>query len=382
MADVQEQQYPVRRSLSIGLLLLGCTVVLWFAPPYFHAWRLLAALQSGNSRTVLTRDLVLPVGDSGTTQARMYLPAAPEHAPVLVVVPGVHHLGIQEPRLQAFARGLATEGVLVITPEIPGVEDYRITPSDIDVIGESVVATQTLTGARQVGIMGLSFSGGLSLMAAAKTQYSPSIHYVIAVGSHDFMEHVAQFFGSGRMIEPDGTDRPFVPHDYGPMVMVYAHPEDYFPADQTAAVRAVLKRYLYEDVAGAEAALPLVAEPTRTTLKHWIEHHREALGAQILQNATKRSSEMERVSPHGHLVGLRAHVLLLHGAGDNIIPPSETEFLAKEVPGRLLDAELVSKAVSHVEVTNPKLSDKLKLLHWMAAMFERIDDGATRANMK
>ncbi|RYG81504.1 hypothetical protein EON77_07675, partial [bacterium] len=73
-----------------------------------------------------------------------YRPAAPRAA--LVLVHGVQYLGIHEPRLVRFARSLASEGVLVVTPELPELADYRIDPRSIDRIG---LVTQDL--ARRVG---------------------------------------------------------------------------------------------------------------------------------------------------------------------------------------------------------------------------------------
>ena len=361
--------------LVVALLCAG-----WWARPYVHAVRLLRALQSGEaSGEIVSGDLELRSGSGAAIKARAYFPAA-KHAPVLVLVHGIHHLGIEDPRLKAFARAMAREGVLVITPEVPGMKDYRVAPEDIDVIGESVLAVQRLTGAKQVGLMGLSFSGGLSLMAAADPRYRPAVGYVIAVGAHASMQRVARFYGSDKMLEPDGRELPFAAHAYGQLVMVYEHPEDYFAASAASPeqVRAVLRPFLYGDVKTATEALAQVPEPARSTLQRWIghDHDRKGLGAEIVAEAEKRRGEMEQVSPQGHLAGLQAPVLLLHGAGDNVIPPSETEFLAREIPPNLLDEELVSKAISHVDMAKPKVWDQVRLLRWMGEMFRVMERGS------
>ncbi|HEY0564839.1 MAG TPA: hypothetical protein VGC88_04595, partial [Terriglobales bacterium] len=79
----------------------------------------------------------------------------------------------------------------------------------------------------------------------------------------------------------------------------------------------------------------------------------------------------------GQLSGLHVPVLLLHGAGDNVIPPSETEFLARDIPRPWLADELISPAVSHVEVKQPGLVEKMRLLLWMGHMFREIDSRDT-----
>src|SRR6266568_4507002 len=62
----------------------------------------------------------------GTTiPARVYTPRGVGFAPAIVVVHGMHELGINEPRLVNFARSLAASGFFVMTPQVPGIADYR-----------------------------------------------------------------------------------------------------------------------------------------------------------------------------------------------------------------------------------------------------------------
>jgi dienelactone hydrolase len=357
------------RRLLAAVAVVLVLLLAWSATPYVHAVRLLHALQSGNTdRSIGTRDLML-----GDLRARAYVPYGRDDAPVLVLVHGVHHLGIEEPRLQAFARALAHEGVLVVTPEIPGAADYQVAPSDIRAIGESALLSQHASGSKKVGLMGLSFSGGLSLIAASRAPYSDAIAYVIAVGAHDSMQRVATFYGTSRMLRPDGSTTPFAAHEYGQLVMVYDHPEDFFAPDQVNNVRSVLKAYLYEDGAALRSALENCSGSSCPTLHAWAEHHRDGLGALIVADAERRKKEMDSVSPHGQIAALHAPVLLLHGAGDNVIPPSETEFLARDIPRPWLADELISPAVSHVELKAPGFWDKLRLLLWMGRMFREVE---------
>ncbi|HWF67354.1 MAG TPA: hypothetical protein VN670_08615, partial [Acidobacteriaceae bacterium] len=96
---------------------------------------------------------------TGTVSARLYTPVNRSDAPGLVLVPGIHYLGVNEPRLVAFARSLAACGLRVLTPELPDSRDYRINSGDVPAIGDSVQWLQRTTN-RPVGLIGLSFSGG------------------------------------------------------------------------------------------------------------------------------------------------------------------------------------------------------------------------------
>jgi len=58
-----------------------------------------------------------------------------------------------------------------MTPELQDLADYRVTARTIDVIGDSAVVLSTRMN-RKVGVMGLSFAGGLSLLTAAKPEFA------------------------------------------------------------------------------------------------------------------------------------------------------------------------------------------------------------------
>src|SRR4051812_40909095 len=46
----------------------------------------------------------------------------------VLLVPGIHSMGIDEPRLTALARDLAGSGVMVMTMALPDLQRYQITP--------------------------------------------------------------------------------------------------------------------------------------------------------------------------------------------------------------------------------------------------------------
>ncbi len=67
---------------------------------------------------VTTQEVTMPTAN-GPVRARLYLPTGVTHPPGMVVAHGVHHLGIDEPRLMSFARAAAGGGFAVLTPQIP-----------------------------------------------------------------------------------------------------------------------------------------------------------------------------------------------------------------------------------------------------------------------
>ena len=73
-------------------------------------------LKSLTTEPFTTQDLTMQTS-AGPVFARLYTPTRHPHAPGLVVFHGVHHLGLNEPRLMSFARAMASCGLQVLTPE-------------------------------------------------------------------------------------------------------------------------------------------------------------------------------------------------------------------------------------------------------------------------
>ena len=99
--------------------------------------------------------------------------------------------------------------------------------------------------------------------------------------------------------------------------------------------------------------------------------HVDAIAPALLDVIARREMEMGPVSPRGRLGSIHVPVYLLHGAGDSVIPATETLWLAREVPPAELRDVLVSPALVHVELDgDPTLGDRWSLVHFMADLLD------------
>ncbi len=319
------------------------------------------------SEPIAVRDLQLPLA-SGAVRGRLYTPLAPKKAPAIVVLHGVHHLGIDEPRLENFATAMAACGVQVLTPELPDIKDYQVGANSIATIGESAEWLTNKDGGRPVGVLGLSFSGGLSLLAAADPKYQKDIRFVLAVGSQDEMSRVAAYYETGEDERPDGTEETLAPHEYGPLVLEYEHVGEFVPVQDVAPIRAVLRAHLYEDSTAEHAALASLNAAQAAEAKALMDTSLPATRTALERADERHADDMAAVSPHGRLSTLKTPVYLLHGAGDNIIPSAETQWMAAELPKRSLKAVLISPVLSHLNLdgADPTMADQLRLVHFFA----------------
>jgi acetyl esterase/lipase len=325
-------------------------------------------LQHTASGPVTTQNITLP----GNIRARLYTPVDHPNAPGVVIFHGVHHLGIDEPRLMSLAQALSACGLRVLTPELPGIRDYHIDTSSIDVIGESTewFAKQTR---RPVGVMGLSFSGGLALIASTKPQYASYFRFIVAIGSQNSMNRVAQYYRTGRALRPDGTVEVLPPHEYGALVLEYEHLEDFVPVVDIPAIRDVLRAHLYEDVAAEKQAMEQLTTAQRNEALDLMNAHSAHTQFLLEHEEEIRGNEMAELSPAGKLSTLTTPVFLLHGEADNIIPSEETLWMTAELKPRTLRMQLISPIISHVGMENSAApswmrhaSDEWQLVHFFA----------------
>ena len=368
------------RIKTLAILLMSTAVVLGaVARPFIKAHLQAVAvlrLVSGQpvpwaigklvTEPVRTKDVQFAT-NAGLVKGRLYLPQRHPDAPGLIVLHGVHHLGIDEPRLVNFARAMASCGLRVLTPELPGIKDYHVDLDSVQVIGESAKWFAGQTGG-PVGVMGLSFSGGLALVAAGDPAYRGDFRFVFAAGSHDEMAHVANYYLTGEETRPDGTIERLTPHEYGSLVLEYEHLEDFVPMEDEAAIRPVLREHLYEDKNAEKLAVAKLNERQRTEAAELMDSNSAVTKAKLAASDVKHTQEMERLSPHGTLRTMTTPVYLLHGQADNIIPAAETLWMASELPRTTLQEMLVSPVLSHVNLdgATPGVREQWRLVHFFA----------------
>src|SRR5450755_1239337 len=319
------------RLLAWLLLLIPIAVALLYpiAEYYLRAASLLQRISDPKATGWIATYDVHPVEVHDTSfdfrgkpvPARLYLPRGVAFAPGIVVVHGMHELGINEPRLVSLARALAASGFFVMTPLVPGIADYRVQGESADLIGTAARSFAQQLSVPKVGILAISFSGGLSLLAASDPQYAASIAWVASVGGYYDLSHVLRFFATGEAVRPDGSVEHLQPHEYGPLIVVYDEPQDFFAPQDVQTAHEALKVLLSGNGKASEALTKNMTPADQQIMQSIYHKQRESLTPAILAEIDKRREELAAASPAGHLRFLQMPVLLLHGVDDVIIPP-------------------------------------------------------------
>jgi dienelactone hydrolase len=371
-----------------ALLLLGIS-----ARDDIHGLTLVirAADLHGNLRRLADLDTVrirerpvdVPVR-AGSMRGRAYIPIGTARQAVLLVS-GLHPAGIDEPRLTGLARTLAEANVTVVTPEIPELSRFEVTPAVTDHIEDAALwlATKSaLAPSGRIGLMGISFSGGLAVVAGGRPSLRDHLLYVFSFGGHDDLPRVLEYFCTGLDSDRLATAMP-APHDYGVAIVLLNVAERLVPPEQLESLREAVRRFLWAsyldriDKPRAErefAALRVIAqtlfEPAATLLRYVNDRDVAHLGPRLrpyIGFYVDRPALSPARSPEPS-----APVYLLHGRGDNVIPAAESRRLADRLRGQVPVRLLVTNVISHAEADQPAhVMDVVKLAAFWGDLLDR-----------
>jgi pimeloyl-ACP methyl ester carboxylesterase len=324
-----------------------------------------AALPAG----VAVRELALP--GSPAVKAKLYAPSGSPHR-AMVLIHGIHRRSIHDPRVIRVATELASQGVAVLTPEMADLADYRITEDSVDVIARAVKALAGMPDAAptgKVGLVGISFGGGLALVAAARPDVGERLEHVSTIGAHHDFRRVVRFFLT-NVAEGPGGSRPLRAHEYGLTVLVYGRLPALAPAADVDTLGAAFRSWLAEDrEAAREHAARLTTAKGKAVFAHLEAGNLAALRPEIEADVERDAARLERLSPAGKLRAVPVPIFLLHGRSDHLIPTAELDWAVREL-GEHPHQALVTSLIDHVMPDRPasvlevlRLADVLS--HWL-----------------
>ncbi len=383
----------VRRVL-MALAVAGA-IIAAIAPPYVRSAALLMDMTHAapslrrwlpvTVRDVTARDVVVPTRH-GDMAARVYQ-SANGRGPAIVIFPGVHGGGVDEPRLVALSRRIAAAGATVLSAPLPDLRHYTITPASTDMIEDVIVwatSRPEIAPDRRVGVVGVSFAGGLALVAAGRPALTGKITALFALGAHADLPRVIRYL----CLSGDAPATLPPPHDYGVVLMLRATIPRIVPSDQAAALDkavvtfldassaestdAQLSARLFDDARAAEPQLP---EPARSLMHGVNTRDVRALG-RVLAPFAEDIGGAAALSPV-RSPPARIPVFLLHGSTDNVIPPAESAAIETYLNsgGNPRVDRLITPLLTHAEArTDAGLGDLWRLVSFWTRLwtsFER-----------
>ena len=363
-------------TLACGALLLVMAVTVF---SYLRAASVLLASIKAQDPTGLTKLVEAPVKTRDVElvsrgehiAARIYQPSRKEPLAAVLLVHGIHPRGIDEPRFVSFAMAMARVGNVVMTPSLPELASLEATPSTIARIAAAASAL-CAESKRDVIVIGISVGGGLSLLAAARQHGQTPIARVVTVGAHDNLVRIAQHYAGITATDISGRKSTIKPHPYGIQVMIYAHADHVFNAEDFPIARKALALYLSEHYREAVREARKLSQEGQALMNAVFRDPTGPIVAARLRDAIEQvQGALHAVSPDGKLNSLQIPVMLLHGQTDPVIPATELSWLEHEIPRGLVEAALVTPVLTHADFPEGVGTlDYLRILHFASQMLD------------
>ena len=316
----------------------------------------------------------------GALRARVYSPADADDPPVLLT-PGVHAGGIDEARLVQFARDLASMGRTVVTAELDDLKRYSITTRTTDMIEDAALWLSTRSGFApdgRVGLIGISFAGGLALVAASRPSLRDRTAFVLSFGGHGDLPRTLRYLCTGEL--PNGEVRP--PHDYGIAIILLGVADRVVPAEQVQPLREAIRAFLHAshvDVwdkaeaklafARARAMGEALPEPARTLMGYVSSRDVARLGPLLLPHVGELGGA-DALSP-SKAPTPPFPVYLLHGSDDTVIPAAESALLAASLRERGAEVrQLATPLITHAAVDRSEAAGAWELVRFWANLLD------------
>jgi dienelactone hydrolase len=390
MAGMSTRRARVLRLLMVAGA-LGAAVY-WFAAPHIRSAALLLDLTGAAPRIrawlpvsrhdVSSEDVTVPTRTM-SIGARVYRPVR-ARGPALLIFPGVHGGGVDEPRLVSMARQLAAAGGTVITVPLPDLRAYRLTVRSVDMIEDAIVwASRTFGTDGRIGVAGISFAGGLTLVAAGRPGVSDRLTSVFALGAHADLPRVLRYLcGEGTPATLPPAARLWRSAVFSASRSHTWCPRNRSRRSTTPWLRSSMRpsaegmnparaKQLFEGARAEEAALP---EPSHTLMRAVNARDVRTLGRALGSFAEEVGGAPE-LSP-ARSPATSARVFLLHGTADSVIPSTETLALQAYLtargnpPVQVLLTPLVTHADARADVP---LGDTWRLIRFWTGLWNGLE---------
>lgn len=297
----------------------------------------------------------------------LHLPDVPRAG--LLMVPGVTPQGRDDPRLIAFAGTLARHGFLVFVPELPGLRTQRVGRDDPRAIARAGDALATCYGAEapvRFGVAAISYAVAPAILAALAEPGGERMALIVGIGGyHDVVAAITYLTTGFYRSAPGAAWRRGTPEPIARWVFALAAARQ-LPEFRDRDLLGVIARAKLADpdadIGQLGAGLGEGGRGVMALVDNGDPDRVPALVA-ALPEPVRGDIEALDLSRYP-LDQLRAHLLLIHGYDDPLVPATESRALAAAVPPGHADVFVVGN-LSHVAIRPGTIPDSLLL--WQAA---------------
>lgn len=386
-APASERQWRNLRRIVAAALLGALALAGLAGTPAVHrgydALLILLDIQAGAGPSRLkhtTRDPVRTAADFRVTgrdhPADRYQPADRAPRATLVLLHGLTPAGRREPRLVQFAATMARAGFNVVVPDLPGMRSLAVGTEDVRDITDTlrwVLDPAADRGCGTVGLMGFSFAVGPALIAALAPEVRERVAFVVAVGGYYDLADAIAYSTTGH--DPTSGLGTQPPAPEGKWWLLQGESQRLPRVEDRALLDELAQRRLRDPAAAVDDLLAQLSPDGRAVYALAANSDPERVRELIRQLPAAIRDQLRALDlAQQNLEALHAHLLLIHGIDDNVIPVGHSRRLLARL-GTERASLFEPRGLDHVDVA-PGLRNTWRLWQATRELLWLADGGA------
>lgn len=277
--------------------------------------------------------------------------------PALILNIGISSYGENHVILNHLAKAIALLGYHAFIPSFYEMKDCWIRKESVEHMEHAIFAISNLdyVNSNQIGIIGLCFGGGLSLLAVKNSEVNKKIKFALVLGTYSDLESSLRFSFTGKFKVHNKT-KYITPHSNSKIVFLYNFLEKLNLIKNIAKTRKVLGNFLKDRTMLAfENMRYLEPADRKLILSLYRSSETDDICYKMIISNVKELSDT--LSPKHIKDNLRIPIFIIHGIYDDMIDYGQGINLAESLysSGGVylhLSDILFNKKVSHF-LSNP-----------------------------
>ncbi|TGK32641.1 alpha/beta hydrolase [Leptospira gomenensis] len=340
---------------------------------FFSAIRFALNTRSNSSKGIQEEDFTVSLSGESVGVLKFFPANRTSFQGTILAINGMAYLGNKDPRFQAVCRGLASCGFLVFCPQMQEISEFKIRLESIEKIKQLILKFSSDANVCPDGTISLlapSFSASMGLIAAAAPQLEGKVKSILTIGAYGNVQTTLDY-----LMSAEGSD------EYGRMILLWNFV--HFGIGENEEIRKALHASILDGSFLRETPeLPKVLDSIRPDNRELFlklkedREFRAEIWNKIVRNAGPFRSFLQDLQVDNKLEDLRAHVALIHGVSDNVVPASESGLILERLRERDVPKDrsklVLTPLISHgdIGITLRTLPAIFKLLSGFAFFFK------------
>ena len=281
----------------------------------------------------------------------------------IILVPGVAPAGRKDSRLVAFAGALARARFEVFVPDVKGMRQLRVSAADARVLADAVLYMAGRDPERPLGMAGLSFAIGPSVLALFEPGVERHTDFILAIGGYYDLEQALTYFTTGYYrLNPDEPWRHRALNGRGKWAFVLANADRLKERQDQEVLRRMAERKIMDPAADVSDLTPRLGPEGRSVHALMTNDDPERVTELVEALPAEVRTEIRALDlSRRPIAALDVEFILIHGRDDPVIPFTQSVTFAKTMGAGRAHLYLIDN-LDHVNPEPAGLVDNIKMV--------------------